>query len=61
LRDVYFPDGWKKVPVYERALLGSGDSFAGPAIVTQLDATTMVPPGWQGSVHPTGAILLASR
>jgi N-methylhydantoinase A len=61
LRDVYFPDGWKKVPVYERALLGAGDSFAGPAIVTQLDATTMVPPGWQGSVHPTGAILLASR
>jgi N-methylhydantoinase A len=46
------------VPLYDRAALGAGDRFAGPAILTQLDATTLVPPGWAGEVHPSGAILL---
>lgn len=57
-RRVYLADGWAEVPVFERETLGGGDSFAGPAIVTQLDTTTVVPPGWHGSVHPSGAILL---
>jgi len=48
------------VPVYGRDTLGAGDRFAGPAIVTQLDATTVAPRGWTGLVHPTGAILLTS-
>ena len=33
-------------------------TIAGPAIVSQLDATTVVLPGWTGEVHPSGAILL---
>jgi len=57
-RRVHLADGWAEVPVLERETLGAGDSFAGPAIVTQLDATTVVLPGWQGSVHASGAILL---
>lgn len=35
------------VPIYERESLGSGVQITGPAIVVQLDATTVVPPGWQ--------------
>jgi N-methylhydantoinase A len=46
------------VPVYDRAALGAGDRFAGPAIITQLDATTFVEPGWSGEVHAGGALLL---
>ena len=45
-------------PILDRARLGPGASFEGPAILVQLDATTLVPPGWRGTVHPTGAILL---
>ena len=46
------------VPVLDRNKLGAGAAFRGPAIVTQLDATTLVPPGWRAEVLDTGAILL---
>ena len=57
---VHFADGTRDVPLYERATLGTGDKISGPAIISQLDATTLVLPGWQGEVHPSGAILLMS-
>jgi N-methylhydantoinase A len=57
-RQVAFKDGIRDVPVYDRSQLGAGDHFEGPAIVTQLDATTLVAPGWQGEVHSSGAMLL---
>ena len=40
--------GVAQVPLYDRASLGAGDFIAGPAIVSQLDATTLVLPGWTG-------------
>jgi N-methylhydantoinase A len=52
------PGGAAEAPLFERASFGAGDTFEGPAIVTQLDATTLVLPGWTGEVHETGAILL---
>jgi N-methylhydantoinase A len=50
--------GATEIPFYDRATLGAGDGFAGPAIVSQLDATTLVRPGWTALVHESGAILL---
>jgi N-methylhydantoinase A len=44
--------------VYDRARLGSGDRFAGAAIVTQLDATTLVARGWQAELLAGGALML---
>ena len=55
---VHLAGGVADVPVYDRAALGAGDRFTGPAIITQLDATTFVEPGWSGEVHPAGALLL---
>ena len=55
---VHFAGQIAVVPILDRASLGAGDRFDGPAIVTQLDATTIVPPGWVGLVHPSGALLL---
>jgi N-methylhydantoinase A len=44
---VIFSDGQQSLaPVYDRTLLHAGNCFAGPAIVVQMDATTVVPPGW---------------
>jgi N-methylhydantoinase A len=57
-RLVRFASGAREVPLFERARLGAGDRFDGPAIVTQLDATTLVLPGWAAEVHSSGAILL---
>jgi len=59
-RLVHFASGTIEVPVYDRDTLGSGDLFTGPVIVSQLDATTLVPLGWAGTMHPSGAILLTN-
>ena len=56
---VHLESGVTQVPLYDRATLGAGDTIAGPAVISQLDATTLVLPGWTGEVHPSGAILLS--
>jgi N-methylhydantoinase A len=59
-RAILAETGSVEAPVYDRATLGAGDRFAGPAIVTQLDATTLVAPGWTATVHASGALLLTT-
>lgn len=43
-RSVYFDGVWHETPIYERAGLGFGMKIIGPAIIEQLDSTTVVPP-----------------
>ena len=57
---VHFASGTTQVPLFDRAALRRRRSFAGPAIISQLDATTLVLPGWTGEVHPSGAIVLTA-
>lgn len=45
--DIWFEKtGVAATPVYRRDDLPEGASFAGPALITQFDTTTLVPPGW---------------
>lgn len=44
-RLVWFGGSEHRTPIFDRATLAPGQSFAGPAIVDQLDATTVVHPG----------------
>lgn len=44
-REVWFDGAAHHTPVYDRAALVPGQHFIGPAIVDQLDATTVVHPG----------------
>ena len=44
-RRVWFEGGWKKTPIWRREQLAPGTRIAGPAIVEQMDATTVVEPG----------------
>jgi N-methylhydantoinase A len=44
--------------IYDRDRLDVGASFAGPAIVEQFDATTVVPPRWHASVDRFGNLIL---
>ena len=39
-------------PVYDRERLRAGNRFAGPAIVEQMDATTVVLPAMAARVEP---------
>jgi N-methylhydantoinase A len=57
---VYFASGPAEVPLFERASLGVGDRLVGPAIVSQLDATTLIQPGWSAEVHASGALILTA-
>jgi N-methylhydantoinase A len=58
---VHFALGTLDVPLFDRATLGAGDHIAGPAIVSQLDATTLIPPHWIADVHPSGSLLLKRK
>ena len=44
-RPVYFEKEFRQTRVYDRELLLPGDTFAGPAIVTEYSSATIVPPG----------------
>ena len=44
--------------VYDRARLRAGDVVRGPAIVTEMDSTTLVLPGHAAEVHASGSLLI---
>lgn len=44
-RQVWFDQGWADCPVYDRFKIPIGASFVGPAIMNQLDTTTVIEPG----------------
>ncbi|MDQ2756273.1 MAG: hydantoinase/oxoprolinase family protein, partial [Actinomycetota bacterium] len=44
--------------VYDRATLRAGDVVTGPAIVTEMDSTTLVLPGHAATVHRSGSLLI---
>ena len=61
-RQVYFDrPGFVACPVYERDTLLPGDAFDGPAIVEQMDCTTVVPPDFSVHVDATFNLLLQVR
>lgn len=49
---------WIDTPVYDRALLKAGNTFAGPAIVRQFDSTTIVGVGQTATVDRVGHIII---
>ena len=53
-RDVWMPEagGFVSCPVYDRDKLDAGHRITGPAIVEQMDATTVILPGMAGRVEP---------
>ena len=55
---VYVDDGDATATLYDRALLQAGNRIAGPAIVTEMDSTTLILPGHSGEVDRFGNILI---
>ncbi|WP_082894812.1 hydantoinase/oxoprolinase family protein [Sulfitobacter geojensis] len=55
---VHWETGDVDTPIYDRATLRAGVRLSGPAVITQLDTTTIIPPGWSATVHPSAALLL---
>lgn len=51
-------EDWVMTPVSKRSELASGDTFSGPAIVEQMDTTTLVPPGFRATVDAGANLIL---
>lgn len=62
-RDVYFESlgGYHATPVYDRSLLHPGMAIAGPAVIEQLDCTSVIGPRWSGEVDDYGNISLTHQ
>jgi len=61
-RPVVFDDGGKphsvSTPHYDRTRLLAGNVIRGPAVVEQVDTTTLILPGFVAEVHPSGSLLI---
>jgi N-methylhydantoinase A len=57
-RPIWFGDAPVDCPVWERERLPERARLAGPAIVEEFGATTVVLPGWAGAVDAHGNIML---
>ena len=53
---VHFDGEWHDTPIYERTQLAPGHVLAGPAIIEQEDSTSVIEPGWTGTVDDAGNI-----
>ncbi|MGE5302552.1 MAG: hydantoinase/oxoprolinase family protein [Alphaproteobacteria bacterium] len=56
-RKAYF-DGWCDCPIFDRERLVSGHQVRGPAIIEQMDSTTVVHPGQTANIDRFGNILI---
>jgi N-methylhydantoinase A len=57
-RPVWFDGGWTEAPVYAREHLPRAAAFDGPAIVEQLDCTTVIEPGNHVDVDAIGNLIV---
>ena len=59
-RDVWLREtgGFVSCPLYDRERLAAGNRIEGPAIVEQMDSTTLVPPGAAATVDPYANLIM---
>ena len=59
-RPVYFAesDGYVDCPIYDRYRLAAGHILLGPAVVVELDSTTVIHPGYRAEVDRFGNLIL---
>jgi N-methylhydantoinase A len=58
---VIFNGGALRAAFYDRALLRAGDKFAGPCVVAEYSATTVVPPQWTARVDAYENMILEGK
>jgi 5-oxoprolinase (ATP-hydrolysing) len=55
---MYTGNRWRDVALYERGGLPVGAEVAGPAIIAEPNATTVLDDGWRASVHSRGHLIV---
>lgn len=56
--EVFFGGRWQPTGIHDRELLAPGDRISGPAIVVQQDTTTVIEPGYAGTIDGLGNIII---
>lgn len=54
----YYEGAWHDAGIYDRSRLGAGDCIKGPAILSEMDSTTLLLPGFSGRVDDVGNLLI---
>ena len=54
----FYEGDWHEAGIYDRGALGADDVVAGPAIVSEMDSTTVVLPGHSATVDAVGNLLI---
>jgi N-methylhydantoinase A len=57
-KPVFFGESPTRAQLYLRERMHAGHVVAGPAVIFQLDTTTVIPPGWKGQVDPYGTLVI---
>jgi N-methylhydantoinase A len=57
-RQVWLGGGWQETPIYSRGQLPPGATLTGPAIVEQLDTTTVIEPGDKVTVDALSNLMI---
>jgi len=57
-RRVWFDGGWRETSVWSRLALPAGAAIAGPAVLEQPDATTVIEPGHVGRIDSLGNVIV---
>lgn len=58
ISDVYSDGKMVEAQTYNRLLLQAGNVLKGPAIITEMDSTTLILPGHAATVHPSGSLII---
>ena len=53
----YYEEEWHEAVIYDRGKLGVGTVVPGPAIVVEMDSTTLILPGHAATVDEVGNLL----
>lgn len=53
--------GRVETAIYDRSTLAGGQVVSGPAIIEQLDTTTVLPPEFRAEAHPTGSLIITQE
>ncbi len=54
----YYEDEWHDAQIYDRGKLGAGTVINGPAIISEMDSTTLILPGHAAKVDKVGNLLI---
>jgi len=55
---IYTEGAFREARVYDRADLRPGDEIAGPAVIREQNATTVIEPGWRATLTPRDDLVL---